>query len=175
MQLTYKISLWLFGIFFMVSCQGNNKSEQTEASPKIIERFIPETLTTESQDTLLADSGVKVSISKTALETFVEQEFEDESGINKIKYRDFKYRLTIHLQNEMLIDTTFQKQTFADSLGTDFMDIAVFHGYFFDEVTANESVFTAVVGQPETSWVYAFNHFVDLKTKKFRIVVLEEN
>ena len=145
-------------------------SERQDLTDKsVIERYFPEENETIKFDTILSAQNLKISIQSTTLDSYVTNEFESD-GIKYIdKYRDSKKHLRILNGNQVILDTTFVKETFVDYAGQEFLDIANLHGYWFNGIDKNVLEFFGAINKPETDWSYAFYHFFDLTNQEFRI------
>ena len=146
--------------------QNHEVHEKTE----IIERYFPEKITSDQTDTLLFKQNLSITITKTSKDTYVRNEYEVE-GINHIdKYRDFNYHIVITETDEVLVDTVFVKENFLEYTGQEFLDIAKFHGYWFNKIEGNIIELFGVINKPETDWSFAFYHNYNLTTRKFELV-----
>ncbi|NLR95071.1 DUF4738 domain-containing protein [Flammeovirga sp. SR4] len=140
----------------------------------VIERFFPEENEIVKFDTIISAQNLKISIQSTALDSYVTNEYESE-GIKYIdKYRDSKKHLRILYGNQVILDTMFVKESFADYAGKEFLDIANLHGYWFNKIDENVLEFFGAINKPETDWSYTFYHFFDLSTQELRIEELIE-
>ncbi|MES2387362.1 MAG: hypothetical protein V4543_05140, partial [Bacteroidota bacterium] len=46
--------------------------------------------------------------------------------------------------------------------------------YTFEKTEGNQVKFTSDIGEPETCWSFAFNHFFDFKSGKLKYVLLAD-
>ena len=61
------------------------------------------------------------------------------------------------------------KNNFEKLAGKDFLKIAQFHNYSFNEIKNDTIELFGIISKPETDWSFVFNHYFDLNTKEFRI------
>ena len=138
-------------------------------SKRVVERYLPEEKQITKFDTIISNKNLKISISSSHLDSYVTNEYESE-GIKYIdKYRDSEKHLIIELSNEVIIDTLFKKDDFVEYAGQDFLKIADFHGYWFNKIENETIELFGVLSKPETDWSFAFYHYLNLKSKKFKI------
>ena len=142
---------------------------QSQKDESIIERYFPEENVTVKFDTIISALNLKISIQSTTLDSYVTNEFESDGRKYIDKYRDSKKHLKILNGNQVILDTTFVKETFVDYAGQEFLDIANLHGYWFNGIDENVIEFFGIINKPETDWSYAFYHFFDLSNREFRI------
>jgi hypothetical protein len=135
----------------------------------IIERYFPEENETVKFDTIISALNLKISIKSTTLDSYVTNEFESDGRKYIDKYRDSKKHLKILSGNQVILDTTFVKETFVDYAGQEFLDISNLHRYWFNGIDENVLEFFGAINKPETDWSYAFYHFFDLSNQEFRI------
>ena len=136
---------------------------------ELVERFFPKTKESERLDTLIQSLSLEISIVSNALDSYVVNEFKSDGTKHVDKYRDFENHLIIKKEGKILVDTVFTKQTFSEFTNKEFLDIANFHGYWFNKVTDNTVELFGVISKPETDWTLAFYHYVDLTTSKFTV------
>ena len=131
----------------------------------ISERFFPENKATEKFDTLIVNKQLQVTIIRTDLDSYVVNEYED-NGKKKIdKYRDAEIALTIKQNSQTLLDTVFRKEQFSKYGDKGFMDIAIFHNYWFNKLDKDRIELLGVISKPETDWTIDFHHYFDLTSK----------
>lgn len=175
---TVKLLPLLYLIFF--SC-SNNQEKKTEARSKPItssenstDRFFPKEKTAEKFDTLIIDKNLEISITKSYLDTFVTNEFENEGKKQVDKYRDAEIALKIKQGNKILLDTLFRKENFNNYIDKDFQNIAVFHGYWFDEIDNEKIQFSGTISKPETDWAFDFHQNFYFKDKSLKTEIIKE-
>lgn len=142
---------------------------QNLTDKKVIDRYFPEENETVKFDTIISAQDLKISIQSTTLDSYVTNEFESKRIKYVDKYRDSKKHLRILKGNQVILDTTFVKETFVEYAGQDFIDIANLHGYWFNGIDENVLEFFGAINKPETDWSYVFYHFFDLSNQEFRI------
>ncbi|MGH2666644.1 DUF4738 domain-containing protein [Flavobacterium sp.] len=141
-------------------------SSTVSLTNKKSERFFPETKGTEKFDTLIVDRQIQIRIIKTDLDSYVTNEY-DEEGFKQIdKYRDAEIALTIKQHSQTLLDTVFRKEQFLKYGDKGFMDIAIFHNYWFNKLDKDRLELFGVISKPETDWTIDFYHYFDLTTRK---------
>ena len=165
-------------LLFACNSQTVKKSAITNAADSVTvtlinyksERFFPEKKGTEKFDTLIANRQLQITIKKTVLDSFVTNEYE-EDGIKHIdKYRDSEISLTINQNSQKLLDTVFRKKQFSKYGDKGFMDIAIFHNYWFNKLSKDRIEFLGVISKPETDYTLDFYHYFDLTNKKLNFV-----
>ena len=129
------------------------------------ERFFPETKTTEKFDTIIADKNLRVTIIKTDLDSYVLNVYDNNGKKQIDKYRDSEIKLTIKQKSQMLLDTVFRKEQFSKYCDNGFMDIAIIHNYWFNNLNNNRIELFGVISKPETDWTIDFHHYFDLTTR----------
>jgi hypothetical protein len=135
----------------------------------VVERYFPKEKYIVKYDTIVTARNLRISIQNRFLDSFVTNEFESD-GIKHIdKYRDSEKHLVIKISNEILVDTIFKKNDFVENAGQDFLKIADFHGYWFNEIKDDTIELFGVISKPETDWSFAFYHYFDLTTKTFKV------
>jgi Domain of unknown function (DUF4738) len=134
------------------------------------ERFFPETKATEKFDTLIADKQLQVTIIRTDLDSYVVNEYEDNGKKQIDKYRDEEIALTIKQNSQILLDTIFRKEQFSKYGDNGFMDIAIFHNYWFNKLDKDKIEFFGVINKPETDWTIDFHHYFDLKNRNLTFI-----
>lgn len=130
------------------------------------ERFFPETKTTEKFDTLIADKKLQVTIIRTNLDSYVVNEYDDNGKKQIDKYRDAQIALTIKQWSQTILDTVFRKEQFSKYGDKGFMDIAIFHNYWFNKLENDRIELFGVISKPETDWTIDFHHYFDLTNRK---------
>lgn len=162
--------------FLLLACNS-----QTDKKPTIVKhadssavtlkrkdsvRFFPEKKGIEKFDTLISSRNIQIIITKADLDSYVTNEY-DEEGYKQIdKYRDAEIKLIIKQDSQTFLDTVFRKEQFSKYGDKGFMDIAVFHNYWFNNLNKNRLEFFGVISKPETDWTIGFNHYFDLTTKR---------
>lgn len=144
-------------------------TEKDDDSLRIIERFFPKNKEVVKTDTLIQSLNIQISIIKKTLDTFVTDEFESEGEKHIYKYRDFQNNLIIKSKDKILVDTLFTKESFLKYQNKEFLDIATFHGYWFNKIEANKIEFSGAISKPETDWSFGFKHFYDLTKNEFTV------
>jgi hypothetical protein len=71
-------------------------------------------------DTLIVDKNLEISITKSYLDSFVTNEFENEGKKQVEKYRDAEISLKIKQDNKILLDTLFRKENFNNYINKKF-------------------------------------------------------
>ncbi|UZR93255.1 hypothetical protein [Chondrinema litorale] len=175
-----RVLLILLVFIVFVSCNLEKGKEIThsdyvdskaleESDSLIEERYYPENENTTQIDTVISGRQLKITVTNTFTSSYVKDEYEID-GIKHIdKYRDSEKRFIIELSNEILLDTTFIKEDFVNYTGVDFLETANFHAYWFEKIEGDTIELFGVVGKPETDWVFAFSHYFDLKSRKFKV------
>ena len=159
----------------LLACNSktDNKStivETTDSSTAsltniISERFFPESKATEKFDTLIVNKQLQVTIIRTDLDSYVVNEYEDNGNKQIDKYRDAEIALTIKQNSQTLLDTVFRKEQFSKYGDKGFMDIAIFHNYWFNKLDKDRIELFGVISKPETDWTIDFHHYFDLTSK----------
>lgn len=137
-------------------------------------RFFPKEKTVEKFDTLIIDKNLEISITKSYLDSFVTNEFENEGKKQVDKYRDAEISLLIKQGNKILLDTLFRKENFNNYIDKNFQNIAVFHGYWFDEIDNDKIQFSGTISKPETDWAFDFYQNFYFKDKSLKTEMVEE-
>lgn len=163
-------------ILFVFACNSNTdkKSTTVETADSLAvsstnvpsERFFPASKTAETFDTLIADKPIQISIIRRYLDSYVVNEYEANGKKQMNKYRDAEIALTIKQKAQTLIDTVFRKEQFLQYSKQDFMDIAIFHNYWFNKLDKDKIELLGVISKPETDMAIDFHHSFDLKRKK---------
>lgn len=68
------------------------------------------------------------------------------------------------------MDTTFRKNQFSKYADNGFMDIAIFHNYWFNKLDKDKIELFGVISKPETDYTLDFRHYFDLTNKKLTFV-----
>jgi hypothetical protein len=134
------------------------------------ERFFPETKNIAKFDTLIAHKFLQIIITKTYLDSYVTNEYDVEGNKHIDKYRDAKIALTIKQNSQILLDTVFRKEQFSKYADKGFMDIALFHNYWFNKIDKDRVELLGVISKPETDYTISFYHYFDLTNKKLTFV-----
>lgn len=147
----------------------NSQQNENASTKKVVERYFPKEKEIAEFDTTIAQKDLRISIESRFLDSFVVDEF-DSDGVNYIdKYRDSENHLVIKNSNEILIDTVLRKKDFIELAGQEFLEIAIFHRYWFNNIESDTIELFGVISKPETDWSFAFYHYFDLRTKTFKI------
>lgn len=131
-----------------------------------LERFIPENKGIEKLDTIIASKNLQIIITKTDLDSYVVNEYEEEGHKQIDKYRDAEIALTIKQNSQTLLDTIFRKEQFLKHAEKGFLDIAIFHNYWFKRLEKDRIELFGVISKPETDWTIDFHHYFNLTTRK---------
>ena len=67
--------------------------------------------------------------------------------------------------SQTLLDTVFRKEQFSKYGDKGFMDIAIFHNYWFNKLDKDRIELLGVISKPETDWTIDFHHYFDLTSK----------
>lgn len=132
------------------------------------DRFFPKEKTVEKFDTLIIDKNLEISITKSYLDSFVTNEFEIEGKKQVDKYRDTEISLKIKQDNKIILDTIFRKENFNNYIDKDFQNIAIFHGYWLNEIDNEKIQFFGTISKPETDWAFDFHHNFYFKDKSLK-------
>lgn len=178
MKTTFCLPILLLAI---LSC-SKKQEEKIEVFNKPIitsenstDRFFPKEKTVEKFDTLIVDKNIKISITKSYLDSFVTNEFEIEGKKKQVdKYRDAEISLKIKQDNKILLDTLFRKENFNNYINKNFQNIAVFHGYWLDGIDYEKIQFFGTISKPETDWAFDFHHNFYFKNKTLKTEIIEE-
>lgn len=138
------------------------------------DRFFPNEKTVEKFDTLIINKNLEISITKSYLDSFVTNEFENEEKKQVDKYRDAEISLKIKQDNKILLDTIFRKENFNNYINKNFQKTAVFHGYWLDGIDNEKIQFFGTISKPETDWAFDFRHNFYLKNKSLKTEIIEE-
>ena len=139
------------------------------------DRFFPKERTVEKFDTLIVDKNLEISITKSYLDSFVNNEFENEGKKQVEKYRDAEISLKIKQDNKILLDTLFRKENFNNFIDENFQKIAIFHGYWLDGIDNEKIQFFGTISKPETDWAFDFRHNFYFKDKSLKTEIVEQN
>ena len=139
------------------------------------DRFFPKEKTVEKFDTLIVDKNLEIRITKSYLDSFVTNEFENEGKKQVEKYRDAEISLKIKQDNKILLDTLFRKENFNNYIDNNFQNIAVFHGYWLDRIDNEKIQFFGTISKPETDWAFDFHHNFYFKNKSLKTEIVVEN
>lgn len=180
-------------VFLFISCGEQNKEKRTYkketekleitdmqidsllkdknkhvCNKDVIERYFPIEKEILKSDTIISARNLSISIESRTLDSYVTNEFESDGKKYIDKYRDLEKHLIIKNPNETLIDTVFTKNNFVSLTGQNFLKIAHFHGYWFNNIEKDTIELSGGITKPETDWSIAFYHYFDLKTKTFK-------
>jgi hypothetical protein len=163
-------------VFLLFACnsQADKKSTIVESADSSVitlnniktERFIPATKGSEKFDTLIVDRHLQIIIIKTDLDSYVTNVYDEEGEKQIDKYRDTEIALIIKHKSQTLLDTVFRKDQFSKYGDKGFMDIAIFHNYWFKGLDKDRLELFGVIVKPETDWSIDFHHYFDLTSKK---------
>ena len=178
MKTTFILPLLLIAI---LSC-SKKQEEKIEVFNKPIisnenstDRFFPKEKKVEKFDTLIIDKNLEISITKSYLDSFVTNEFENEGKKQVDKYRDAEISLKIKQDNKILLDTLFRKENFNNYIEENFQKIAVFHDYWLDGIDNEKIQFFGTISKPETDWAFDFRHNFYFKNKSLKTEIVVEN
>lgn len=160
MKSTIKITILSF---LFLACNSTITKQKSE-------RFFPEKKGLEKFDTIVANNQIQIIILKTDLDSFVTNKYEIEGHTQIDKYRDAEIRLTIKQNAQTILDTVLRKQQFSKFADNEFMNIAIFHNYWFRNLDENKIELFGVIGQPETDYTLSFHHYFDLVNRKLIFV-----
>ena len=169
-----KLQIFVIALLF-ISC--NSKTEknsetinQNNSVQKVTEigaeKLYPIKKATEKFDTLIDGKQIRISIIRKDLDSYVLHKSWSSDKMFIEKYRNAEIVLTIKENENILIDTTFRKEQFTKSFGKEFLDIAIFHNYWFNKLDKDRLELFGVISKPETDWTIDFHHFFDLTTRK---------
>lgn len=173
---------YLFPILLLafLSC-SKKQEEKIEVFNKPIisnenstDRFFPKEKTVEKFDTLIINKNLEISITKSYLDSFVTNEFENEGKKQVDKYRDAEISLKIKQDNKILLDTIFRKENFNNYINKNFQKTSVFHGYWLDGIDNEKIQFFGTISKPETDWAFDFHHNFYFKDKSLKTEIIEE-
>ena len=178
MKTSYLIPILLLAI---LSCSKKQEQKIEVFKKPIIsnenstDRFFPKERTVEKFDTLIVDKNLEISITKSYLDSFVNNEFENEGKKQVEKYRDAEISLKIKQDNKILLDTLFRKENFNNFIDENFQKIAIFHGYWLDGIDNEKIQFFGTISKPETDWAFDFRHNFYFKDKSLKTEIVEQN
>lgn len=161
-------------LLFACNSNTSKKSKEVEtadSSTKPLtniksERFFPETKETEKFDTLIADKQLQITIIRTDLDSYVVNEYEVNGKKQIDKFKDAEIALTIKQKTQTILDTVFRKEQFSKFGDKGFMDISIFHNYWFNKLDKDKIELFGVISKPETDWTIDFHHYFDLTNRK---------
>ena len=148
-----KIFILLPAIFF-ISC--NSKSEKNlevstpiKSSQEVTQndsgKLYPIRKETIKFDTLIRSKNIRISIVRKDLDSYVLHESWGEDGKHADKYRNAEIELTIEQNENILLDTIFRKEQFVKTVENKFLDIVIFHNYWFEKIDENKIEFLGVI------------------------------
>ena len=147
----------------------NSQLDESASTKKVVERYFPKEKEIAEFDTTIAKKDLRISIESRFLDSFVADEFES-GGIKYVhKYRDSEKHFVIKNSNDILIDTILRKNDFVALAGQEFLEIANFHRYWFNNIESDTIALFGVISKPETDWSFTFYHYFDLTTKTFKV------
>ena len=82
--------------------------------------------------------------------------------------------LKIKQGNKIILDTLFRKENFNNYIDENFQKIAVFQGYWLDEIDNEKIQFFGTISKPETDWAFDFRHNFYFKDKSLKTEMVEE-
>lgn len=161
-------------LLFACNSKTDKKSTEVETVDSSIisltnidsERFFPKTKSTEKFDTLIAVKQLQITIIRTDLDSYVVNVYEENGKMKIDKYRDAEIKLTIKQNSKTLLDTVFRKEQFTKYGEKGFMDIAIFHNYWFNKLDKDKIEFFGLISKPETDWTIDFQNYYDLTNRK---------
>ena len=166
--------------FLLFTCNSQTEKKTTiiktaDSSAVVLvnkksEKFVPETKGTVKFDTIIADRKVQIIIKRTDLDSYVINEYEEDGNKQIDKYRDAEISLTIKQNSQILLDTIFTKIQFSKYADKGFMDIAIFHNYWFNKLDKEKIELFGVITEPETDYTMDFYHYFDLTKRKLTFV-----
>lgn len=177
MKITYSFPILLLVI---ISCSKKQEEKIKVFNKPIIlsenstDRIFPKEKTRERFDTLIVDKNLEISITKSYLDSFVTNEFKDEGKKQVDKYGDAEISLKIKQGNKIILDTLFRKKNFNNFIDKNLQKIAVFHGYWLDEIDNEKIQFFGTISKPETDWVFDFRHKFYFKNKSLKTEIVKE-
>lgn len=160
-------------LLFACNSSTDKKSKEVETTDSSTaaltnsksERFFPETKAIEKFDTLIADKQLQVTIIRKDLDSYVANEYENNGKKQIDKYRDAEIALIIKQNSQTLLDTVFRKEQFLNYADKSFMDIAIFHNYWFNKLDKDKIELFGVISKPETDFTLDFHHYFDFTSK----------
>lgn len=158
------INILLYLTFPFIILAQNSRNKQD------IETFIPASILSEVVDTLITDRQLQITITKTDLESYIVRSYYEDSNAIIDKYRDAEVSIVIKLKAEIILDTVLRKEQFAQYADEDFLDIAILHNYWFNQLNNNIIELFGVINEPETDYALAFYHYFDLTNRKLTFV-----
>lgn len=182
-NLMKKLQIFVITLLF-ISC--NSKTEKNSETIKQInslhkvaeigtEKLYPIKKGTEIFDTLIVNKQIKISIKRKDLDSYVVHKSWSSDKMFIEKYRNAEIILTIKQNENIIIDTIFRKEQFTKSFGKEFLDIAIFHNYWFNKIDENGIEFLGVLTEPETDNSFDFNNYFNFKTKSLEFSIPKES
>jgi len=174
-------------IFIFFSCNSTNEKKSIDVGTKDTsknylnnintERFFPEKKETKTFDTFIANKQLHISIIRKNLESYVVNEYNNNGKRQLDKYRDAEIKLIIKQNSKTILDTILKKEQFSKFEEKSYMNIAIFHNYWFENIEKDTIKLFGVICKPETDWCIDFHHYFNLKTKKliFKQEISENN
>lgn len=142
---------------------------QQKKSDVIEKVYIPKEKLTTQFDTSFPDQDLKISLKNSYLDSHVSNEFEKDGELYIGKYRNSEKKLLISLSGKVLVDTTFRKNDFAKFVESDFLNVAVFKEYRFENFQNDTITLHGMLVHPKSDWKFVIQHYFDLKTRNFSI------
>ncbi|MDP3469063.1 MAG: DUF4738 domain-containing protein [Daejeonella sp.] len=163
------LTLFLFACNSQTERKSSDLNSVESSTDKLINRepvrFFPDKKGVEKYDTLIVDQQVQVTIIKTDLDSYVKFEYDIEGKKQIDNYRDAEIALTIKQKAQTLLDTVFRKEQFSKYGDKGFIDIAIFHNYWFNKLDNDKIELFGVISKPETDWTIDFHHYFDLTNR----------
>lgn len=178
-----KLQVFLIILLF-ISCNSKTEKNKETINPHISSQGVTEIdagklypikKATDKFDTLIVSKNIKISIIREDLDSYVLHESWSSKKKFIEKYRNVEITLTIKQNGNKLIDTIFRKEQFVKSFGKEFLDIAIFHNYWFNKIDENGIEFFGVITEPETDNAVGFNNFFSFKSKSLEFSIPKES
>ncbi len=170
-----KLNLFILILaFFFIACNSKSKKNSEVSTPikslQEVTKKDSDKLQIQKEtvkfDTLIQSRNIRISIVRKDLDSYVLHESWSEDGKHIDQYRNAEIELTIKQNENILLDTIFKKEQFVKSIGNKFLDIVIFHNYWFEKIDENKIEFLGVITEPETDNTVDFNHYFYFKTKR---------
>jgi hypothetical protein len=140
----------------------------------IINHDMPFVNTKDVFDTLINSDSYQIIISKNHLTSRVFNEYKNEDTIIHYLYHDAEISLKIKKNNDLILDTLFDKKLYKSITEEGFTENAVFHMYRKFAVKNDEVQFIGTICKPETDWCLDFIHHYNIKTNKMSFEKLKD-
>ena len=169
-----KLFISIFAIFFTACNSKSEKdsevSKQIKSSQEVVKKNSDKLYPIQKEivefDTLIQNRNIRISIVRKDLDSYVLHESWGEDGKYIDKYRNAEIELNIKQNENILLDTIFRKEQFVKSVGNKFLDMVIFHNYWFEKIDDYKIEFLGVITEPETDNTLDFNHYFYFKTKR---------